>query len=234
LQGIPVNERFEPFYEAMRAHPAMPFERADTLELWLLEARDGLPLALLGSRLASMAAPNVVDATWRAAFEGDDCFVAPSLQAVSERPDQTPSIAHQEILNRCVRKAASSRPRAQWFRRDAAGNGVGAGGCNIDSALIGRTIEASWFPELLVREEWDTELERALVRDYHDWLAPALLTHSDLRRATRDRLERVACAQAEKLYRYRHLLPEIVNADLVNVALVEAVLRRAATATSPA
>jgi hypothetical protein len=229
LHGIPMTERIDPFARAMREHPPMPFALADTLELWLLDAAERLPLALLGSTLAQMAPTNTVETTWRAAFEGDDCFVSTSLQAVSARPDQHPFIPHQDVLNRCVRKAASARPRAQWFRRDAAGKGIGAGGSGIEPELIGRELEASWFPELLVREQWDTDLETGLVRDYHDWLAPSLLTHTGLRPTTRNRLERAACAQAEKLYRVRHLLPEIINHDLIDVAMVEAVLRRAAT-----
>jgi hypothetical protein len=152
--------------------------------------------------------------------------VSATEQAAAARPAEHPFIPHQEILNRCVRKAASARPRAQWFRREATGNGLGAGGHGIESELIGRQIEAAWFPELLVRDEWDSELELGLVRDYHDWLAPALLTHGNIRRTTRERLERAACAQAEKLYRVRHLLPQVINNDLVEVALVEAMLRR--------
>ena len=56
--------------------------------------------------------------------------------------------------------------------------------------------------------------------------APKLLTHGNLTRATRDRLERAACRQAEALYRVRHLLPEVVNPDILQVAMVEAVIRR--------
>ena len=65
------------------------------------------------------------------------------------------------------------------------------------------------------------------MRDYHDWQAPKLLTHGNLTHATRDRLERAACRQAEALYRIRHLLPEVVNPDILQVAMVEAVIRRA-------
>jgi hypothetical protein len=228
LHGVAVTERIEPFVEVLRHHPPLPFTLADTLELWLLDAREMLPLALLASALPHMAPPNTVDTHWRAAFSGDDCFVSSTVQATAARPVEHPFIPHPEILNRCVRKAASARPRAQWFRREVTGDGVGAGGHGIEPELVGRQIEAVWFPELLAREEWDSDLEQGLVRDYHDWLAPALLTHSNIRRATRERLERAACAQAEKLYRVRHLLPQVINSDLVEVALVEAMLRRTA------
>jgi hypothetical protein len=45
--------------------------------------------------------------------------------------------------------------------------------------------------------------------------------------ATRARLERAACRQAEKLYAVRALLPEVIDTDLVKTAFVEAVIRRA-------
>lgn len=223
---IEINEHTAPFLTALRDRPPLPFPLADTLELWLLDARDRLPLALLGSTLPSMAAPTTVETSWRSAFTGDDGFVAPSLQAAATLPPDQPYIAHREILNRCVRKAAGARARAQWFRRGPGREGLGLQGSGIGADLMGRMIEAAWFPELLLREDWDDALEVDLVRDYHDWLAPGLLLHNGLRRATRDRLERAACRQAEKLYRVRHMLPEIINGDLIEVALVEAMLRR--------
>ncbi len=224
---IEINERTAPFLNALREHPRLPFALADTLELWLLDARELLPLALLMSTLPSMAAPNTVETVWRAAFNDDDGFVAPSVQLAAAHPPQQPFIPHREILNRCVRKAAGHRPRAQWFRRGPGGEGLGLHGGGIGAELIGRTLAAACFPELLLREHWESDIETGLVRDYHDWLAPALLTHTNLRRVTRARLERAACRQAEKLYRVRPLLPDVIDADLVDVAMVEAMLRRA-------
>jgi hypothetical protein len=226
---VEINEHTAPFLIALRDHPPLPFALADSLELWLLDASAGLPLALLASTLPRMAPPSTVDTHWRASFTGDDCFVAPSLHAAANPTEQT-FIPHREVLNRCVRKAAGTRVRAQWFRRGAAGEGTGLNGSGIEPPMFSRELEAAHFPELLLRERWDNELETGLVRDYHDYLAPSLLTHSNLTRATRERLERAACSQAEKLYRVRHLLPEVVNTDLIEVALVEAVLRRTNTA----
>ncbi len=224
---IELNEHTEPFLSALRTHPPVPFPLADTLELWLLDAHDALPLALLASTLPSMAPPTTVDTTWRAAFVGDDSFIAPSLQAAVAHPPEQPFIPHREILNRCVRRACGARPRAQWFRRGLSGDGVGLPGTGLEARLVGRPLEPSSFPQLLVREQWDSDVETGLVRDYHDWLAPTLLTHSNLPRTTRDRMERAACRQAEKLYRVHQLLPDVVNVDLIEVALVEAMLRRA-------
>jgi hypothetical protein len=223
---VEINERNAPFLLALRDRPPLPFALADTLELWLLDAHTQAPLALLASALPHMAPPNTVDTTWRASFSGDDSFVAPSLQAATAHPAEHPFIAHREVLSRCVRTAAGTRPSAQWFLRGAGGVGHGLNGTGLAPELIGRDLEAREFPALLLRDDWGDAVETALVRDYHDWLAPTLLTHSNLTREQRERLERAACAQAEKLFAVRHLLPEVINHDLIEVALVEAVLRR--------
>ena len=208
--------------EALRDHPPLPFPLADALELWLLDASDRLPLALLATTLPERSPGRVPHARWQAALAGDPSFVATSLGAGGS------AIAHESVLTRCVQKAAGARPSAQWFRRgaDSAGEGLPAQGGRSDCAA--RHIDAERFPELLLRHDWPSEAERALVQDYHDWHAPFLLTHTNLKRATRDRLERAACKHAARLYRVRHLLPEMLNPDLLKVAFVEAVVRRSA------
>src|SRR3989304_3033057 len=71
--------RTEAFVEALHRHPALPFPLADILELWLLDAKERMPLALLASTLEHMAPPRVTYTTWRAALAEDEGFVATSL-----------------------------------------------------------------------------------------------------------------------------------------------------------
>ncbi|HEX7044546.1 MAG TPA: hypothetical protein VF203_08020 [Burkholderiales bacterium] len=218
------TERTQPIVRALREHPPLPFPLADTLELWLLDARTRLPLALLATALPERAPAQAVALQWRAALAGDDSFRARSLggeQAVSHIP-------HCAVLDRCVQLAAGPRPQAQWFRRAPDGSGEGLSRPDVDPVLAGRRLGREDFPELLLREEWEGERERALVRDYHEWHACSLLTHTGLSRATRAALERAACRQAEKLFRVRHLLPEVVDEAALRVALVEAVMRQSA------
>ena len=196
------------------------------MELWLLDARLQRPLAILASTLGRITPPRAVDTMWCAALAGDDGFVAPSLSTSAHGVASTSHIPHYEILNRCVQKAAGPLDRAQWFRRESDGSGTGMHGNRLDPARVGRKLQRDAFPELLLREEWEDEREKNLVHDYHDWHAPRLLTHRNLSHATRDRLEHAACRQAEKLYQLRHVLPEIINRDLLNIAFVEAVIRR--------
>ena len=210
---------------ALQNHPPLPFPPEDNLELWLLDAREQKPLALLGSTLGRIRPPRSVDTRWHATLAEDDSFVAPSL-APGGGAAVTSHIPHSQVLSRCVQKAAGPLERAQWFRREDDGSGTGLHGSRLDDTQVGRKLGRDAFPELLLCEHWEVEQEQKLVSDYHEWQAPNLLTHDGLAYATRDRLERVACRQAEKLYRVRHFLPEIINRDLLNVAFVEAVIRR--------
>jgi hypothetical protein len=224
-------EQTQPGLELLRNRPKTPFPRRDTVELWLLDADSLLPLALLRSLVPEQKPTRVTEATWLAGFRDDESFYAPSLVAAgSLNPDDNTPIAHAEVLNRCVRAAAGTLPRAQWFSRTEDGSGVGLDGLNLSAEFRERTLGADLFPELLVREVWPSDTHEKLVRDYHHWQAPYLLTHSDLARNTRERLELVACQQAERLYSVRNLLPEIVNKDRVDTAMVEAVIRRTAAA----
>lgn len=218
------DERTEMPLAALRASPPFPFPLADTLELWLLDAKDALPLAILASTLPRTAPPSVHHPVWQAALKGDNSFVAVRYAALGVAPADA---SHRELLERRVAETAGEPPRAQWFQRADDGVGRGLNGLNLPAALEGRELAPAQFPELLLREHWDNRGDAALARDYHDWLAPRLLTHASLARATRDRLERAACRQAEALYRLRHLLPEAVNPELMQVAMVEAVIRRA-------
>jgi uncharacterized protein YbaR (Trm112 family) len=218
------TERTKTYLTALRTMPPLPFVLADRIELWLLDAERQLPLALLAATLERDTIPPAMERRWQAALAGDDSFVAPSLHhgvATSAAP-----MPHREVLARCVQKAAGARPVTQWFRRSADGSGAGLSASCLAPGLAGRRLEAGDFPELLLREEWGSDTETGLVRDYHDWHAPGLLTHSHIARPTRVRLEQAACRQAKKLYHVRQLLPEMLNPDLIKVAMVEAVLRQ--------
>lgn len=211
--------------QALQEHPPFPFPPQDSLELWLLDAREQKPLAILASTLGRIKPPRSVDTRWHATLVEDDSFVAPSLSPGTAAVS-TSHIPHSQVLSRCVQKAAGPLERAQWFRREHDGSGTGLHGCRLDAGQVGRKLGCHDFPELLLRETWEEQQEQSLVSNYHDWQAPHLLTHSKLARSTRDRLERAACRQAEKLYKVRYFLPEIINHDLLNVAFVEAVIRR--------
>jgi len=218
------TDRTRPIIVALRERPPLPFPLADCLELWLLDAQKLLPLALLTSTLPERTPAQATLTQWRTALAGDETFRAPSLgdaEGVSHIP-------HGSVLDRCVQHAAGPRPQAQWFRRDDNGAGIGLDRPGFEDSLAGRRFGRDAFPELLLRSGWETDQERDLVRDYHEWHACSLLTHTNISRETRAALEQAACRQAGKLYRVRHLLPEIVDTERLQVAMVEAVIRQSA------
>jgi len=218
------TERTQPIIAALRERPPLPFALADWLELWLLDALDRLPLALLATTLPERTPSQTTVAQWRTALEGDDSFHARCLGG----DDGVSHMPHRSVLDRCVQRAAGSRSLAQWFRRGSDGSGEGLDRAGLDPALIGRRLPPPAFPELLLRRDWRNDQERDLVRDYHEWHACNLLTHRNLARATRAELERAACRQAGNLFRVRNLLPEVVDSEILQVAMVEALIRQSA------
>lgn len=218
------TERTRPIIAALRERPPLPFLLADCLELWLLDAQADLPLALLASTLPERMPAQATVLQWRAALAGDDSFRARCLSG----DDSVSHMPHRSVLERCVQRAAGPQPRARWFRRRSDGSGEALDRSAAAGASSDRTLGPELFPELLMRSHWASEQEASLVRDYHDWHAASLLTHTDLSRLTRAALERAACRQAAKLFRVRYLLPEVVETELVQVAMVEAVIRHSA------
>lgn len=220
-----------PGFDTLCNHPPTPFSLVDTLELWLLDAKTLMPLALLRSLAPDREPPSAIDTDWIAGFRDDESFYAPSLAAVDgNRENRRSHIAHTEVLTRCIRAEAGTTPHTQWFYRRADGGGIGDRGVNLDPGMEGRRLDAAAFPRLLLREHWDNGIHEKLVEEYHQWQAPYLLTHTNLSRDTRSWLERAACRQAERLYAMRRLLPVVLDRELIDTALVEATIRRTAVA----
>ena len=214
-------------FEALFNHPPTPFPMVDSLELWLLDAVQATPLALLRSLSPRDEPPAVTDVDWIAGFRDEESFYAPSLAgSQTAGADKRTYIPHSEVLTRCVRSAAGARPMTQWFHRQHDGSGAGISGHNLPNELESRALKKDQFPRFLLREDWSDEMQTLLVSDYHSWQAPYLLTHSTHSIEARNWLERAACQQAERLYSVRRLLPEILNKDLIEAAMVEAVIRR--------
>lgn len=222
------TERTQPLIDALEAQPHLPFPAIDTLELWLLDQDEFLPLALLRS-MPDRHRPYVATGLrWQAALSPDGDFVSDSLLRRADQDGQP--IPHHQILERCVSAAAGAFPTAQWFRRQPDGSGIGLGSSEQPATAAGRALDKAAFPELLLRERWDEELQSELVADYHAWQAPELLTHATLSSQVRDSLERDACRSARRMYNLRNVLPSIINRDLVNAAFVEGMLRQTAVA----
>ncbi len=214
--------------DALNALPILPFPPADHLELWLLDGL-GLPLALLQSAVGSEPPAAGQNQSWRSLPADDLGFHSPRLVQQAPQGKVAPiRTRHRALLEQLISRTAGKSGRQQWFLRGPKGDGFA---CSVDqpAATDGNpTFPGDAFPELLVRDSWAQERDQALVDDYLSWLAPALLTLPCLRRETQESLEHAACRRPAQLYRCHRLIPEIINPEVLQPALVEAVLRHSA------
>jgi len=214
--------------QALRNLPRIPFPVRDHYELWLLHNRTRKPLALLRTCYRSADMASVTDPHWRPFLRTDTGFVSATLAKLGK--DSTARnlpILHRDRLESQVNEASRPFPAAQWFERLEDGRGVGHAGLRLESADEGRELAADDFPELLVSETWPDPVQAGLVADYHDWYAASLLAHQNLGKATRMRLERAACRRPQALLTSYPLIPEIIDQEVIDVALVSARLMNA-------
>lgn len=227
-EGVSVGTRIpRELLAALETRPPLPFALADRLELWLLHKTDGYPLALLGSELPSRFHPAPIDPHWHpfalsyTGFRSDTLARREAAVGLAEE-------SHRDWLARAVNNAARPYPAAQWFLRRPDGSGEGRIGLRLPAEWQQRTLPAEAFPELLVRADWNNQLEQSVIRDYHTWLAPLLLLLPGLTDANRAWLEAAACRQPAWIARVHRLLPCVLDRARLNAALVAARLEAAA------
>lgn len=214
--------------EALKKQPPVPFPIRDRFELWLLNSQSRRPLALLRTRYQALDIEEVTDPHWRPFLMTDTAFVSPTLtEHEKSRPRNGWPLPHRDQLESQVNVASRPMPAAQWFERRPDGSGKGRDGLRLKDGEIGRTLEAAAFPELLISEDWDSAVQRGLVTDYHNWYAASLLAHQNLSAVTRSRLEQAACQRPQTLLAAYPLIPEIIDQDAIDVALVSARLMNA-------
>lgn len=209
----------------------LPLSRRDAVELWLLDGRDRLPLALLGSTIEGRPLAKFRHLEWIPSPQADRTFVASSLQPEGPPTAGTPLVNHRDRVVSLVHKEAGRPRRAQWFVRQADGTGIGLAAAEPaveQGPWCGQCLPKEVFPELPLRERWADPAEHQLVAQFHHWQAPFLLTLSELSNGTRARLE---CAARDRPFTVRalhRLYPAIANREVINAALVEASLRQSA------
>jgi len=214
--------------DALKNQPPVPFPIRDRFELWLLHHETRQPLALLRTRYKAVDMEPVTDPHWRPFLMTETEFVSPTLAADEDaQPRKGWPIPHRDQLESQVNIVSRPLPAAQWFERHRDGSGTGCSGLRLNADESGRTLAADAFPELLIDETWDNELQQGLVADYHDWYAASLLAHQNLSAATRQRLERAACDRPQALLAAYPLIPEIIGQEAIDVALVSAKLMNA-------
>lgn len=214
--------------DALCKRPPVPFPVRDRYELWLLNKNTGRPLALLKTRYKASDMEQVEDPHWRPFTLTDTRFVSPALEKIEAgKASRGWKIPHRDQLERQINVASRPMPVAQWITRQPDGSGIGQRGLRVGPDEAGRYFPAEDFPELLVSEEWADETQKGLVEDYHRWHAAALLAHQNLTRATRARLEQAACQRPQSLLAAWPLIPEVLDKEAIEVALVSARLMNA-------
>lgn len=213
--------------EALEHHPPVPFPIRDRYELWLLRHEDRRPLALLSTRYRAEEMETVLDPHWRAFPTTDTGFISPTLQVQESASSRRRHPSHRDQLESLVNMASRPMPAAQWFERQSDGSGVGKDGLRLQDGEVGRVLHSEDFPELLVSEEWPDIAMKGLIDDYHNWCAGSLLAHQNLSYQTRERLERAACQRPVGLLTAYPLIPEVLDQEAIEVALVSAKLMNA-------
>jgi hypothetical protein len=214
--------------DALKNQPPVPFPIRDRFELWLLNSKTREPLALLRTRYKATDIEPVNDPHWRPFMLTDTEFVSPTLTANEQHKARKGwPIPHRDQLDSQVNVASRPLPAAQWFERQKDGSGRGRSGLRLHDDEVGRELAAESFPELLISESWDDEIQRGLAADYHDWYASSLLAHQNLSFDTRQRLERAACKRPKALLANYPLIPEVIDREAIDVALVSAKLMNA-------
>jgi hypothetical protein len=135
--------------------------------------------------------------------------------------------SHADVLARRVNEAAGRPLRTQWFERDASARGIGLACSGPNVGLERRILGADAFPELLLRDAWDSAEDCRLVANLLAWQAPWLLALQTLSRSIRERLEPAACKRATLTAQLYPTYPEIVDPVAIRTARVEARLRAA-------
>lgn len=206
--------------EAVEQHADnIPFAFDDHYELWLLDANNLEPLALLDSvcRQQDMYTPSSL--RWDAGLRARDHFNS-NIDLFRPGVD-----THAELLNVIINQRAGHEPRAQWFYRDSRHDGIGLDGMNLPDALRGRQLNSRMFPKMLLNRQWERQEERSLVNAFLNWLSPYLLLLDFLRDPQRAELEQAARNNALLVERMYPLYPRIVDRKAINSARVEAMLR---------
>jgi hypothetical protein len=182
----------------------VPFEAADCYEYWLLDGSDESPLALLHSCLKAEE--------MRLPVPPPEWFTISAVELAIPDPDpepQEPSTYQPPVnhrLQQLVEMRAGNSPRAAWFDR--------------------RESSTVYFPPCLIRDEWDDPEYQRLCTAYLERLAPRLLMIDGLPGMVRQRLEQAACEYVFDVDEFYPLYPDVINNSILNVARVEARLRR--------
>lgn len=197
--GQPIDERILELAEFLTT-ANLPFPAADKYEYWLLDPKDGLPLALIFSCTeAEYMATYPLKTEWTA--------LPDAVMHIEKTPDEqarsAPPVNYR--FETLIAERAGYNPCARWFTRN--------------------NVETEPFPAFMVREDWQDEEAQQLCQRYLQRQSPRLLMLHDLTLEERKRMELAAKAHALEVQRFYPLYPAVADEPLMNAIRVEARLR---------
>ncbi len=198
-EGRPIDDRIVEL-AAFLAEVKLPFPQVDNYEYWLLDAKDGSPLAFIFSCTESEQMANFpVRPEWTALPAAQ----MPIDKTEAEKACGEPPVNYR--LERLVAERAGSKPKARWFHRHA--------------------DEADSFPPLLLREDWQDEQHYGLCQRYIQRQSTRLLMLHGLEQQDRLRMEQASRSHTLEVARFYPLYPEVADRELMNAIRVEARMR---------
>lgn len=199
--GRPIDDRILELARHI-SETELPFPANDEYEYWLLDAKDGSPLAFI----ISCADPDEVqNLPVRPEWSALPAAMMPIAKTEDEVAREAPPVNYR--FERLIAERAGTNPKAHWFRRSPG--------------------QSDGFPPLLVREDWQEEQDHDLCQRYLQRQATRLLMLHGLEHDDRLRLEQAARSNVMELARFCALYPEIANQELMTAMRVEARLRGA-------
>lgn len=205
----------------LKVQARVPFPFKDSIELWLLD-KGNRPLALLNSVIDEKGIDDYQLLDWRAGRLSKQSFNFAGMGRTRAGAYDCAADHLIEYINSC----ASTPPSAQWFERKQCGSATALHGHNIDDSLLGRTLEAEYFPEYFISTRHGDDYYTRLVQAFIDWQSPWFLLLDTLELKARQHFEQCARKQALVVDQQYLLYPEVLDASFIRAARVEARMRR--------
>lgn len=181
----------------------LPFPLQDSRELWLLDAEQQQPLALLATLRPGESAPRPEPRYWCASLGQNGA-------ASQWRFPQSNELEKQ------VKLRAGFNISKCWYIRDSAHD--------IYCDDTGSRLPAAAFPPLLLRQDWPDSTEQERASNYLQWLASALLTLQQLDDVLRAKLESQLNTQAVNVEHHWRLYPKVLDQKKLNACRVQSQL----------
>ncbi len=207
----------------LKNHKKVPFPFLDNYELWLLD-KNLNPLALIDSCRCETDINQQPLLDWRAGIVCCDEFNCHAYKEMQKLcPDRRSAGTY---LTHYINSLCGHTPRAQWFRRTMDGHGIGLNGHNIAQENIGRELLESEFYPFMINDKVHDNQHINLINEFIQWQAPWLLLLDSLSDSQRLIFEDKSRNRAILVDQLHQLYPEILDIGLINVARVEAALRK--------